>query len=137
MIKEVHMKQKRVPVWILSACTFVSALSITASTVLGSEIESHAQISFQMPEYIPVEQQSTNKMKSNQGTLVNAPVANGKYDRQFGYVSTRKEVTPVTTRLPSVGVTHRQSLSYILCSVIIVTMIIISENKRTEKREKL
>ena len=40
------MKQKRVPVWILSACTFVSALSITASTVLGSEIESHAQISF-------------------------------------------------------------------------------------------
>lgn len=56
MIKEVHMKQKRVPVWILLACTFVSALSITASTVLGSEIESHAQISFQMPEYIPVEQ---------------------------------------------------------------------------------
>jgi len=46
-------------------------------------------------------------------------------------------VIPVTTRLPSVGVTYIQSLSYILCSVIIVTMIIISENKRTEKREEL
>lgn len=76
-------------------------------------------------------------MQSNQGTLVNAPVASGKYDRQFCYDSTRKEVAPVTTRLPSVGVTYRQSLSYILCSVIIVTMIIISENKRTEKREEL
>ncbi|MGB4825299.1 MAG: hypothetical protein WBP82_10410, partial [Leuconostoc mesenteroides] len=79
----------------------------------------------------------TNGIESTQGILVNAPVSNGKFDRQFGYVSTRKEVTPVTTRLSSVGVTHRQSLSYILCSVIIVTMIIISENKRTEKREEL
>ncbi|MBS1008500.1 hypothetical protein [Leuconostoc suionicum] len=72
-------------------------------------------------------------MKSNQGTLVNAPVASGKYDRQFGYFSTRKEVIQVTTRLPSVGVTYMQSLLYILCSVIIITMIIISEKMRIEK----
>ncbi|MFT9123677.1 MAG: hypothetical protein ABF445_08100 [Leuconostoc mesenteroides] len=131
------MKLKKILLCVLSSYVIVSSMIVCSANVLGSEIESHAQISFQMPEYIPVEQQSINKMKSNRGMLVNAPVASGKYDRQFGYVSTRKEVTPVTTRLPSVGVTHRQSLSYILCSVIIVTMIIISENKRTEKREEL
>ncbi|WP_273716103.1 hypothetical protein [Leuconostoc mesenteroides] len=131
------MKQKGVLLCVLSGCMLVGSMAIYSLQVSASKIESHAQISFQMPEYIPVEQQQTNGIESTQGILVNAPVSNGKYDRQFGYVSTRKEVTPVTTRLSSVGVTHRQSLSYILCSVIIVTMIIISENKRTEKREEL
>lgn len=129
----VYMKLKKILLCVLSSYVIASSMTVCSANVLGSAIESHAQISFQMPEYIPVEQQSTNKMKSNQGTLVNAPVASGKYDRQFGYVSTRKEVIPVITRLPSVAVTHRQSLSYILCSVIIITMVIISENKRTEK----
>ncbi|MBU7546166.1 MAG: hypothetical protein LKJ07_05545 [Leuconostoc mesenteroides] len=131
------MKPNKILLCILAGCALISVMTVFPSNVLSSEIDSQAQISFQMPEYIPVEQQSINKMKSNQGTLVNAPVASGKYDRQFGYFSTRKEVIPVTTRLPSVGVTYIQSLSYILCSVIIVTMIIISENKRTEKREEL
>ncbi len=129
----VYMKLKKILLCVLSSYVIASSMTVCSANVLGSEIESHAQISFQMPDYIPVEQQPTNKMKSNQGTLVNAPVASSKYDRQFGYVSTRKEVIPVITRLPSVAVTHRQSLSYILCSVIIITMVIISENKRTEK----
>lgn len=129
----VYMKLKKVLLCVLSSYVIASSMTVCSANVLGSAIESHAQISFQMPDYIPVEQQPTNQMSTAKGTLVNAPMAHGKYDRQFGYVSTRKEVTPVTTRLPSVGVTHRQSLSYILCSVIIVTMIIISEDKRTEK----
>lgn len=131
----VYMKQKKILLCVLSSYVIASSMTVCSANVLGSAIESHAQISFQMPDYIPVEQQPTNQMSTAKGTLVNAPMAHGKFGRQFGYVSTRKEVIPVITRLPSVAVTHRQSLSYILCSVIIITMVIISENKRTEKRK--
>ena len=90
------MKPNKILLCILAGCALISVMTVFPSNVLSSEIDSQAQISFQMPEYIPVEQQSINKMKSNQGTLVNAPVASGKYDRQFGYFSTRKEVIPLS-----------------------------------------
>ena len=134
------MKPKKFLQCVLSGFAIAGSMTICSLNVLGSEIESNAQVSFQMPDYIPVKQQLTDQIDLSQATLVNAPVSNGEYDRQFGYVSNRKGVIPVITRLPSVAVTHRQSLSYILCSVIIITMVIISENKRTEKgknREEL
>lgn len=133
MMEEVYMTTKRILLFILSGYALFTAMTICSSNVLGSDIESYGQISFQMPEYIPIEQQSINNIETERMVLINGPIASGKYDRQFGYVSNRKEVIPAITQLPSVGVTYMQSLLYILCSVIIITMIIISEKMRKEK----
>ncbi len=133
MIWEVYMKPKKFLQCVLSGFAIAGSMTICSLNVLGSEIESNAQVSFQMPDYIPVKQQLTDQIDLSQATLVNAPVSNGEYDRQFGYVSNRKGVIPVITRLPSVGVTHIQSLSYILCSALIIIMVTISEKMRKEK----
>lgn len=132
MIRRWDMLRKNSLLYVSLGCVLVNAMTFS-SNVLGSEIESNAQVSFQMPDCIPIQQQQINKIEQGQGFLVNAPVANGEYDRQFGYVSTRKEVMPALTRLPSVGITHTQSLSYILCSAIIITMMITLENRKREE----
>lgn len=120
----------------LSCSVIISSLMTLTADALGSEVDTHAQISFQKPAYIPVDQQSTTNNQSvtqSDGMFLNAPVANGEYDRQFGYVSTRKEEIAVIPRLPSVGVTHIQSVSYIIYSAISI-IIVIAAKKRIEKR---
>lgn len=132
------MKQKRI-ILILSCSVIISILMTLTSDALGSEVDTHAQISFQKPAYIPVDQQpTTNKqgITQSEGILLNAPVANGEYDRQFGYVPTRKEEITVIPRLPSVGVTYIQSVSYIVFSAVSI-IIVISAKKRIEKRKEL
>ncbi|WP_273727316.1 hypothetical protein [Leuconostoc mesenteroides] len=54
------MKLKKILLCVLSSYVIASSMTVCSANVLGSAIESHAQISFQMPDYIPAEQQPTN-----------------------------------------------------------------------------
>ncbi len=56
----VYMKLKKILLCVLSSYVIASSMTVCSANVLGSAIESHAQISFQMPDYIPAEQQPTN-----------------------------------------------------------------------------
>ncbi|MBZ5992317.1 hypothetical protein [Leuconostoc gelidum] len=105
--------------------TFIS-MSIVwllpTAVVEGADIDSHAQVTFQRPDHIPIHPNAEN------GMLVNGPVANGELDSQFGHIN-REEVIKSVVQLPHVGLTYRRVKPYISLGTIIVLLFIVKKRR--------